>query len=132
MNTKLILPGSLALVFHAFVLFGLSGKTPPPEVTKPTPAALPTDVVPVDADDPPPITPIDEPEEHPAGPNHALVPYIPEPPCQPNRADDDNGNHNDIELKQLATPDDHEPNAFAGRNQLDNDERYPCSTESGT
>ena len=48
MNTKFILPGSFALTFHAFLLFGLAGKIPPaidgPETKPPGPdIAIPID-----------------------------------------------------------------------------------------
>ena len=51
MKTKLILPGMVALTFHAFLLFGLTGKTPPAIIE---PEVKPPDLghaVPIDQDD---------------------------------------------------------------------------------
>lgn len=64
MNTKFILPGSLALTIHAFVMFGLTGKAPS-EVTKPDPKPPEIkDVIPVDLLDQSPI-PVGEDENPP-------------------------------------------------------------------
>jgi len=87
MNTKLILPGCVALTVHAFVLFGLSGKTPHPDLPMPPGFTLPTESMPVDTDDPPPMAPIDREEDPAQGPTATPVPYPPEPPMPSHRAD---------------------------------------------
>jgi len=79
MNTRFILPGSLALTFHAFLLFGLTGKTPMPVVPADTKTPLPTDAIAVDQDniDPEPRNQ-NEPESRKVrGPTAPRPPEIP-------------------------------------------------------
>jgi protein TonB len=53
MNTNLILPASLALTLHAFLLFGLTGKTPPDAAGGPeAKETRPKDTVRVDSSEP--------------------------------------------------------------------------------
>jgi protein TonB len=79
MNTKFILPGSFALTFHAFLLFGLTGKIPPvvggPETKPPGPDIA----IPIDADVPvsEPININDGPKSGGSGP---VVPHLIEIP----------------------------------------------------
>ncbi|HZL46480.1 MAG TPA: TonB family protein [Opitutaceae bacterium] len=80
MNTKFILPGSLALTFHAFLLFGLTGKTLPATVEPEAKSSVPTDAIPVDQDDPRREPRNADDEESPVardGPDVSRLPDIP-------------------------------------------------------
>ncbi len=89
MNTKFILPGGLALTFHAFLLFGLTGKTPRAAVIPDHPAPRETGcALTVDPDDPA-IQPASPPDEQlsskggPAAPRLPDIPVVNPPPGAP-------------------------------------------------
>lgn len=87
MNTKFILPGSLALTFHAFLLFGLPGKPPPAVIERETKPPELTDTVKIDQDDPPPAPTNGEDKEPSGRQSGTEVPSLPDIPADNYRYD---------------------------------------------
>jgi protein TonB len=87
MNTKFILPGSLALTFHAFLLFGLPGKPPPAVIERETKPPVPTDAIKIDQDDPPPAPTNGEEKELSGRQSGTEVPSLPDIPADNYRYD---------------------------------------------